>query len=396
MQINEFEQIGSSVFGGTRWGTQMASRLGLSTALISNIRTGKTEISPKVADRVQSLVAKAAVRNEDGEIVSFGETTVAGGAAFKLRLVAQDLANGRMAKVGDVNPALFFPSFAPTQTAPVAYYAAKGSAPVRSSDDDLSDDEILARIETNMSVMTSIAQSVIQNDLASMIVYGPAGIGKSFGIMNQIKAASASNSDFISDIIKGSISTPGLVRALFKARNGGVVVLDDADSVFDDEDTLNVLKAALDSSEERIISWRKESAWIKALAEEFDVDIKDVRNFEFKGGVIFITNLNLQAKIDAGHKMTKHYEALISRSYYIDLTMDSTRARMLRVKSIFLGSMAERAGLSTDEAIEVVSFMEQNKDRLREVSLRMATLVVNVYLSNRSNWKTIVTVTKMK
>lgn len=407
MNVQQLEQIGTEVFGNARFGSRLAEAIGMSPATISNFRSGKLPISKKAEQRIVTFYervkgnrsASPVVAQANGETseVSFSDNTLRGEASFKLRLIAQDAASGKMVKVTEVNPALFFPNYVPNAVAPVASNDGDIEGPkmaqVEANDNSLSDDEILSRIATRIRVMDRIAQGVIAGDVPSMIVYGAPGVGKSHTIMEALKDAVVDDKNFHYDVIKGAVRAPGLYKALFRARKGGVVVLDDSDSIFDDEDALNLLKAALDSSDERLISWRKQSPWLGELDDESG---EDASNFVFEGGVIFITNINMKKRVAKGHRMAPHYEALISRSHYIDLTMDSTRARMLRVRQVFVNAgMARGLGLAQEEAEDIVQFMNTNRDRLLEVSLRMVKMITQVYKSDPQDWKEIIEVTKM-
>ena len=94
--------------------------------------------------------------------------------------------------------------------------------------------------------------------------------------------------------------------------------------------------------------------------------------FEFKGSVIFITNLkfdNVRAT-----KIKDHLEAILSRCHYLDLTMDTARDKILRIKQIARdGGLFDTKGLTKDQEVRnYTNFMVDNQKRLREVSLRMA------------------------
>ena len=91
-------------------------------------------------------------------------------------------------------------------------------------------------------------------------------------------------------------------------------MLDDCDSVFRDDDAVNILKGALDSYDARKISYITS----KALKDSFGAEVP--RHFEFSGRIVFISNIS-QSKLDA---------AIRSRSFVadVDLTTDQMFARM--------------------------------------------------------------------
>jgi len=100
-------------------------------------------------------------------------------------------------------------------------------------------------------------------------------------------------------------------------------VFDDCDSILQDELSLNILKAALDSKKTRKICWNTDSYKLR------NEGVPDTFNFE--GSAIFITNLkfeNVKSK-----KLQDHLEAIQSRCHYLDLTLDTERDKLLRIKT---------------------------------------------------------------
>lgn len=394
--VKELEKIGEEMFPEKkgRWSAALAEKAGLSAALVSNIRRGLTPISTKTEAKI--LAAYDKFKNANNPHYNFDGTEIGGDASFGLCLLAKDLRTNKFVGVHEVDPFKFFAHFAPkkaTDEAVVQTVAKKAPSMASvevSSDDELTENEISDRINKRFHVMETMTLGVINGDIPSVIVYGAPGVGKSYGIMKTLK-----ENDAEFTLIKGSVSTPAIVQALFRAREGGIVVFDDSDSVFDSEESLNILKAALDSEKVRRISWAKRSPWLKALAEEEGVSVEEIQNFNFEGSVIFITNKNIKALAKKEDRMAPHFKALLSRSMFIDLAMDSTRAKMVRVKEVFFSGMYETLGLTIEEAEEVIDFMDANKDRLMEISFRMVKIIANVFRASPDEWKDIIEVTKM-
>jgi hypothetical protein len=117
--------------------------------------------------------------------------------------------------------------------------------------------------------------------------------------------------------------------------------------------------------------------------------------FEFKGSVIFITNLKFDTM--KSQKLRDHLDALQSRCHYLDLTLDTMRDKVLRIKQI-----AKDGGLFEDydfeEVVkdEIIEFLEVNKNKMREMSLRMAIKVADLRKSFPLKWKSMAEVTCMK
>jgi DNA-binding NarL/FixJ family response regulator len=165
-----------------------------------------------------------------------------------------------------------------------------------------------------------------------------------------------------------------------------VIVFDDCDSVLLDDLSLNILKAALDTSKKRTISWNTDSSMLRREG------VPD--RFEFKGGAIFITNIkfeNVRSK-----KLQDHLAALESRCHYIDLQMDTDREKVLRIKQIVADGMLDSYEFEDIQKDEVVEFVDGNRSRLRELSLRTVLKVADLRKSFPSNWKAMADVTVMK
>jgi hypothetical protein len=159
-------------------------------------------------------------------------------------------------------------------------------------------------------------------------------------------------------------------------------VFDDCDSAFSDELALNILKAALDSGKRRRIFWNSDSSMLRREG------IPD--SFEFKGSVIFITNLNF-ANVKS-KKLQDHLEALQSRCHYLDLTIDTERDAMLRIRQVHRdadGGLFASYDFDGDEADHILDFMYENRTKLREVSLRMCLKIADLVKISSGNWRVL-------
>jgi hypothetical protein len=252
--------------------------------------------------------------------------------------------------------------------------------------------EAMDRIASRFAVLDEMSSACIAGNIRAMIVTGPAGIGKSHGVTTQMEKASMF--DKISgkrprfEIIKGAISGIGLFATLYKYSDAkNVLVFDDCD-VWEDQDALNVLKGALDSGKTRRISWNKDS---RILREE------GIPNtFNFNGSVIFITNKTFDAK--KASKIQPHLDALQSRCHFLDLTVNSERDKMLRIKQVHRdadGGLFKDYDFTQEQSDEIMSFIWDNHNKLREVSLRMCLKVADL-VKISANWKELAKATCMK
>ena len=253
------------------------------------------------------------------------------------------------------------------------------------------DEEIIARLEERFAILTDMTRAVKNGDVRAMIVSGPPGVGKSYGVeavlekddlFNKLAARKPKY-----EVVKGAMSAIGLYAKLHEySAKGNVVVFDDCDSILFDDLSLNILKGALDSSERRFINWNTDSRLLRS---------EDVPNrFEFCGSAIFITNIKFQHV--KSKRLRDHLDALESRCHYIDLQMDTQREKILRIKQIVEQGMLQRYEFEEAEKAELLDFIADNKDRLRELSLRMVLKIADLRKSFPTSWQSIAKTTCMK
>jgi hypothetical protein len=168
-----------------------------------------------------------------------------------------------------------------------------------------------------------------------------------------------------------------------------VLVFDDADSVFFDDVALNLLKGVCDTTDIRHVSWLAETNM------ETDDGEKLPRHFIFEGTIVFITNLDFDDMIDRGHKLAPHMSALVSRSHYIDLSMKTKRDYLVRIRQVVADGMLRDQGLSAVQEAEVMAYIEEKQNVLRELSLRMAVKIGNLVKTGQA-WKKLANVTCCK
>lgn len=250
------------------------------------------------------------------------------------------------------------------------------------------DAEIAARISERFEVLEDLATAAVTGQARALIVSGPAGLGKSY-IVDEKVNEHLDEKDFTQ--ISGFVRATGLRRALYDYRGKGqVIVFDDSDSIFFDDVSLNILKAACDSTKKRKISWMTEGAM-----EGDDGEIIP-RTFEFNGTIIFISNYDFDAMIEKGHRLAPHFLAMTSRAHYVDLTIRSKRDYLIRVKQVVSQGMLRQNGYSVAEEADVMEFFESNLDSLRELSLRMALKLAMLRKSNPSRFQRMARVTCLR
>lgn len=245
-----------------------------------------------------------------------------------------------------------------------------------------SDAEISKEIEDRFTVMETLVDGVINRDIKSMIISGAPGIGKSFTVDEKLLNAKKEGKIRFNQMT-GSCTPIGLYIQLWRHQNSGdVLVLDDIDSIFNDQESLNLLKGALDTGRTRQISWMSASSFLR----EEGVD----NTFEFNGTVIFITNMNFDQMIEKATKMSPHFAALVSRCVYLDLGIHTTREIMVRINQVVQNTdILEDLGVSKTHANEIMDWMIDNKDNLRSLSIRTILQLASFIKTSPRNWKMI-------
>jgi hypothetical protein len=231
-------------------------------------------------------------------------------------------------------------------------------------------------INERFGFVTDMVAMLASGAQASVVVTGPGGLGKSFTVTKALADCGMTDVSLLEDfavgtvlktaktfrVIKGYSTPKGLYRTLYENKDG-VIVFDDCDSVLKDPVSLNLLKGALDSYSRRIISWR---------ADIRDEDLPT--SFEFKGRVVFISNLS-SSNID---------QAIITRSMAVDLSM-TNKQKIERMKHL-LSSGEFMPEFDKTIKADAMSLIERLQDSVKELSLRTLIQVTKIRQSAGKNW----------
>jgi len=282
------------------------------------------------------------------------------------------------------------------------------SSPVAIQIEEKSDEEIVEHISTVFEFMELLVEGAAEAKVRSTIISGGAGVGKSYGTENILRKNSVysrlawdENGTDEEDqrrteviqgekklqpkytILKGATSPVILFATLFKYSNPGeVLVLDDCDSIFSDVDSLNILKAALDTGDRRILTYSKDSYILK--------DKGVPSKFEYKGSVIFITNVDFEHYCEKrpNSSLTPHLKALMSRTHYLDIGLHSHRERLIQIRLVQDQSGFLYNHVNDNNAVEeIINFMTDNSHKLREVSLRSAINIAEKRALSPHKWQ---------
>ena len=242
--------------------------------------------------------------------------------------------------------------------------------------------EIESKLADRFEALAIMSEATGKGINRSLIVSGPAGLGKSFTV--EAKLAELEQKGHSVTYIKGYVRPLALYKLLYETRHpNSVLVFDDSDSVFYDDVSMNLLKGACDSTERRVLHWLS-----KSIEKEEDEEGESIpEKFEFQGSIIFITNYDFDAMIESGNKLAPHFQALVSRSHYLDLAMKTKMDYIVRIRQVVRGGMLRDRGFNAAEQTMILEFIENNMERLRELSLRMVVKISGLYKMDKSNWQ---------
>lgn len=220
---------------------------------------------------------------------------------------------------------------------------------------------------------------------ASLLVTGMPGIGKTYSVTQHLEAFGKHKNEPNGYVVfKGTSSPFGLYRALYHHKDQ-IVLFDDCDAVLKDDTASNILKAALDSYDVREITWMSKSTFDPGEMSEEEIASKIVEEgkypskFEFKGQIIFISNIH-KSKIE---------QAVISRSMTIDITLESQD--VFRRMETVLNDIEKDTPMKLKK--EVLEYLkdEYKAENGQQANMRTLLSAMKCRKSGSPNWKRLVT-----
>ena len=398
----DFLAICSTMFDGADDQKSIAAGLGISQQSVSNFRRGM-QISARSGRKILAAWNAFAETGEAPKAPGLidGSDDDTGTRPFVAVPMARDRDSGRMYRADQISSGLIGNTAGPI----------------------LSDEEVVARIDGRFNVMVQIVRRMLRGKVRSCIVRAAAGVGKTYTIERELARHKAEKPDFYAKVLSGGgVSASALYKALYHARKGGVVVLDDNDSMLDSDETLNMIKNALDSSDKRVLTWSKRNAEVyNRLAMEQKADREHAREvekkgddarswdqvfedltfgmipdeFEFEGAMIFITNLDFHAIAEAGGARGNHVAAMMDRSFHLNLTINNLRDKTLWCNHIFRAHMAD--GLDAALVEDICGYVATNANKFATLSLRLFLAIRDLATDPEdTGWKEIIEATKFK
>ncbi len=244
-------------------------------------------------------------------------------------------------------------------------------------------------ISKRFKIMNIMAEGVVSGEIRALIVSGAPGIGKTYSLEERLASAEMNGEINRFTHLKGKTTPLALFATLYQHKDAGdVLLIDDCDTVFSDEISLNLLKGALDTGK-RNLAWKSASTWLA------DNGIED--EFEFEGTIVFITNLNFSKRIEKGSSDAVHLQALISRSNYLDLMVHSNREILIRVKQIIEGTnIIAKQGLTPQQGEELTEWLVENRDKMLEISIRSVLKIAAYIKADPIEWQDMASVMMLR
>lgn len=237
--------------------------------------------------------------------------------------------------------------------------------------------EAMDRMRTMFAMANDLVIAAAEGVVRGLVISGPPGCGKSYGVnetlerINMQRKLSGLEPNF--EMISGISSAIRLYQTLYNNRHKhNVVLFNDCDCILEDMPSLSVLKPSLDSGKNRVVSWNTESTILERA------EVPD--SFSFDGSVIFLTNVNFE-HVRAG-KIKEHLAAIMSRCHYLDLEISNQRDQLLRVKQVVGDGMLDEYRFKNKEEEQILDYIFDNADQLREISLRMVVKMAELLKMN--------------
>lgn len=232
-------------------------------------------------------------------------------------------------------------------------------------------------IEQKYADVESYVQGIAVGQYRSVIVNGPAGVGKTFSVESYLQKYSQVDNY---KVIAGHMTPLSLYGNLYQYRNAGeVLVLDDIDSVFSKIEGINLLKAAMDTKPTRRVNWESSSATVQAMGLP--------SGFDFNGSVVLISNIGFSR---SKSKMQEHLDALKDRSYCLQISDGTTESLYLQVCFMVVKKgLLNNFGLTGARQSEILDYIGENLDRLHKISLRLAMKLASLVQANPKEWRSM-------
>ena len=278
---------------------------------------------------------------------------------IKGKLFAKELGTGRIATKGEIRDIQIRNAFKEDQHLLVDPVSGRITRIAKAPGAKSSRKENFASViskrdpEVMFNNLRNLTRMVGKGIQPSLVVTGMAGMGKTHIVKDTLQQLGLRESfEFVH--YKGRATAAGLYITLYE-NSDKIVILDDCDSVFKDDDAVNILKGALDSYDTRYISYITS----RELKDSYGNAVP--RQFNFTGRIIFISNYE-QSRID---------EAIKSRSFVQDISM-STEQVFLRMEQLI--NKIEPA-IKKEHKVQALEIMKCINEKYDGVEINIRSLI---------------------
>ena len=220
-------------------------------------------------------------------------------------------------------------------------------------------------INRRFEMTQKIVQLMVKGYHSAAIVTGQGGTGKSYTVFSTLDTTGIEY-----ERISGHVAMSGLYEVLHRNKDeDSFVVFDDADSVFANETTINWLKAVLDTTQNRVVSWES----------SYPVDKLDLpRSFSYEGKILFITNRTIN----------KIPQSILSRSTILNL--EFTQEELIERMRFIAPKMYEFRDMDSEIVKETIDFLDLYKNNFKDLSLRSLIKALRFRASGEEDWQDLV------
>ena len=227
----------------------------------------------------------------------------------------------------------------------------------------------------NLDIFEIVKANVIQlsfnENSRAMIVSGLGGLGKTFDVRATLAEFHKEYQYF-----KGNTTSAGLYELLFRYRKE-LIVLDDMDDALTDKQSGDILKAVLDTGDERIVSRKVKGYYYPDNMTEEEIEEKYLKTgklpnqFSFTGSVIIITNLT-ENEIDP---------VIITRVVHVDVNL--TQQEIIeRIKKIMPKMLPNIPLEQKEETLDLMIKLLNTYEEKAPLNLRSFYHCINMRFSN--------------
>lgn len=250
----------------------------------------------------------------------------------------------------------------------------------------LTKDEIFDALDKHYTSLRKFVRGVTE-DKWHLVVNGDAGMGKTETVNDILNSC-----DVPVESVSGTISAVmlfGKLQEYNKPKN--ILVIDDSDATLEDTECLEVLKASLDSKEDRMVDWTKYST---VLAK------KNMKTkFKYEGRTIIITNRMLQtAPTETPTVKQQRVAPLLSRVHYFKAGVPNNEWKIAAIRMHASGYQSTyekdwkyelRCLKNVDLAVRetVINWLDKHQDELRHISFRTVKILVDLHDEEPDFWQ---------